>query len=122
MGDWNIARLEDILKDPSVSLEGMGFDQADVFHLFGDNPMAKADEVQGMADNLRKVRDQYRQNIKTACAKGGTDFYVVVVFRDYTERTAFLEGFGLEDNRYQSGAALQALLKPAEDSRATPGE
>jgi hypothetical protein len=122
MGDWDLPKLEDMLKDSAIDLAGTGFDMADVFHLFGDNPMAKADEVQGMADNLRKVRDQYRQNIKSATAKGGTDFYIVVVGRSYAERTEFLERFGMEDNRYQSMDAFLALLTKSAPAMATPTE
>lgn len=114
MGDWDLPKLEEILKDSAVNLEGTGFDMADVFRLFGDSPAAKADEMQGMAESLRAVRDKYRANIADATKAGATDFYLVVVFRDYEDRLAFLKRLSLEDNRYQDGRKLMGLLKPEE--------
>ena len=50
------------------------------------------------------------------CFMAVSDFYIVVVFRDYAERTAFLASVGWENNRYQAGTALQALLFAELDS------
>jgi hypothetical protein len=48
------------------------------------------------------------------------DYYLVVVFRDTAHRTEFLTGLGMEDNRYQDGRRLQALLQGLEKPDLTP--
>lgn len=114
-GDWDLAKLEALLKDPKIDLAGTGFDMADVYQLFGaDTSNSDSVEMQMQADNLRELKDKYKANIAKAREKGNTDFYIVVVFRDADHRSTFLSTLGLDDNRYQDGRRLLGLLQAAE--------
>lgn len=110
MGDWDLPKLEEMLSDTNVELVGAGFDMADVYRLLGDAPGRSAAEVDGLAEKLRSVRDQYEKVQQKTGSRDGVDFYIVVVFRDGEARDEFCSSFGLDDNRYQDGRTLQALL------------
>lgn len=108
MGDWNLPKLEELLRDPTVDLAGTGFDMADVFRLFGDAPGATVDGLDELSKRLKAFQDSYTN---VSDNTGRDDFYLVVVFRDYDARGEFLKVLGLEDNRYQDGKALQELIQ-----------
>jgi hypothetical protein len=60
MGDWDMSKLEILLKDQAVDLAGTGFDMAVVFRLFGDAPGAQADLVDELSKTLRSFQDRYK--------------------------------------------------------------
>ena len=109
-GDWDLAKLDAMLSDNAVVLAGTGFDAGDVYRLLGAAPggSGSTDQVEQMAGKLREFSDSYAQIHASAATRD--DFYLVVVFRDEPERTAFITALGLEDNRYQSGVTFQGLL------------
>ncbi len=107
MGDWDLEKLEEILRDETVALEGTGFDMADVYRLLGDMPGGSQQNVDDLAQRLRGFQEAYAN---VSDNTGRDDFYMVVVFRDYASRTDFLQKLGLEDNRYQDGKTIAALI------------
>ena len=106
-GDWDLEALEKMLSDPEIDIVGTGFDYGDIMRLFGDIPGGSQPAVEQLAEQLRKFQDAYK-NISDN--EGRDDFYCVLVFRDYNDRLAFLKAAGCDDNRYQSGAAIRALI------------
>lgn len=109
-GDWDIEKLNDILKDPTVELEGTGFEAADLYQMFGASPFAERDEdLAAFAEKLADARAQYAQIAEKNKEKNETEFYLVVVFCDYDTLTNFVTEHGLPDNRYQSGEDFTQL-------------
>jgi hypothetical protein len=107
-GDWDLEKLETLMRDPGLDMAGTGFDMAEVFRLFGDMPGAAQPEVEQLAQKLREFQEAYT---KVSDNFGRDDFYAVVVFRDYATRTEFFRRLGLPDNRYQDGVRLLELLQ-----------
>lgn len=110
-GEWDLEALRGMFDDKSLTLEGMGFDGADLFRIFGED-VTKTDDVDGLDELANKVRsiaqtyDTIRDKNK---GKNSEWFYVVVVFRDAADLREYLEDAGLPQNRYQSGAELRRL-------------
>ena len=116
MGDWDLTKLDEMLKDTNVELVGTGFDMADVYKLLGEAPGRSSEEVSGLADKLRDAQNMYA-NVQTNSKKRDTtDFYLVLVFEHEDVRTDFLAKLDLDDNRYQDGQGLLAMLLKAEES------
>lgn len=112
-GDWELDLLGSILQDPNVDVAGTGFDLAEVMQLFGDIPGASQPDVEELASKLRSFQEAYA---KVSDNVGRDDFYLVFIFRDFATRAEFLRDAGMEDNRYQDGARLKALLVPRQSS------
>ncbi len=115
MGDWDLPKLEELLRDTSIELVGTGFDMADVYRLLGDAPGRSAEEIDTLADSLRKARENYEQVVNTSRGRDNNDFYLVVVFRDSEHRDAFTGALKLDENRYQDGRKLMELLRQGQD-------
>jgi hypothetical protein len=111
-GDWDLGKLSEMMADQAIDIDGTGFDAADVYRLFGDSPLAGRGQMDELAEKLRDAAKSYDKAVSKQ-ERGSQDFYLVVVFRDDAERTAFLTELGLEENRFQDGRALQALLTAA---------
>jgi ParB-like chromosome segregation protein Spo0J len=113
-GDWDLEKLNTLLKDAEIELENTGFDLGDVYQLFGESPEAAENSaIEVMAEQLRKAREANEQLVKGAEDNNDPDFYCVVVFKNYASRKDFTDALGLEDNRYIDGRKLQGLLKEA---------
>jgi len=125
MGEWDIEKLADVIATDGFDVEAAGFDQADIFRILGDVPAARGEDsaqaLDAIAQRLRAMQERYATLEARAKQRDGTDYYLVVVFRDETERTRFVTRLGLEDNRYQDGRRLFDLLKhpPAATAGAT---
>jgi hypothetical protein len=115
MGEWDIEKLADVVATEGFNVEAAGFDQADIFRILGDVPAARGEDsaqaLDAIAQRLRAMQERYATLEAQAKQRDGTDYYLVVVFRDETERSRFVTRLGLEDNRYQDGRRLFALLK-----------
>lgn len=115
MGDFVLTELAELLKTPGLDLDGTGFDRADLFRVFGEDPLAaidaegSVDALDAMAANLRKAREAY-EAIASKAQSSGDNYYCVVVFKDDEARLAFCTALGLEDNRYQDGRELVRLI------------
>lgn len=114
MGDWDLEKLDDLLRDDELSLDGTGFDAADVMTMLGANPLAdRMEDMEEMGARFAEVREQYDQIRGKNSERDNTEFYLVIVFRDNGEVTKFLDDSGLPDSRYQSGDEFFALLEKA---------
>lgn len=109
-GDWDTVKLDALFKS-GLDVLGTGFDQADIYQLFGTSPAADTEQLEQLAESLRKLRDGYRDNVRKARAKADTEFYIVVVFRDAEDCKGFLDRYGLDDNRYQDSRKLIAAIE-----------
>ena len=111
MGDWDIDKLGDILRDFEVDLVGTGFDHADVFQIFGDTPMQERDAEQAdeLAQKIRDTRELYSSIQEKSRKRDSPDFYFLAIFRNAEDRNAFLERAHLPENKFQSGEALAVL-------------
>lgn len=110
-GNWDLDKLSAIFKDSAVQVTGTGFDQADLYRLFGDSPL-----VQGQAD-----LEDYASRVDTARAgfeaakqrvrdRDNDMFFCIVVFRDAYDMEEFVEKLQLPGSRWQSGADFRRLL------------
>jgi hypothetical protein len=118
MGDWDLLKLDLVLKDTKVQLVGTGFDMADIYRLLGDAPGRSTAELTDLADKLSSFQSAYKKISGTHMTRD--DYYLVVVCRDTEHRTEFLAGLGMEDNRYQDGQHLQKLLSGLEQPDLAP--
>jgi hypothetical protein len=113
-GDWDMDKLAGLLRDSNVNLDGTGFDQADVFQMFGENTLIeRGDPLDEFAAKIRAARDRYEQIAQNSAARDSENFYLVVVFRDEAQLDGFIKQHQLPDNRYQSGEHLMFLLEKA---------
>lgn len=112
MGDWDIEGLEEMLRDTDLDLTGTDFDDGDLYRMFGDSMIETRSDVSALdrlADKVREARDRYDAIRKNSQKRDQTEFYLVAVFRDEPDCSAFLKAAGLPDNRYQSGEDLRRL-------------
>jgi hypothetical protein len=109
-GEWDISKLDAILKDTKIDLSGTGFDMADVYRLFGAQNRNDF-EIDELAKKLRAVAEQYAGTQKGVNQRDALDYYLVVVFKDDDQRAMFLDELQMEQNRYQDGRVLLQLLK-----------
>ena len=115
-GDWDLKALEKLLAD-DVNLENAGFSNAELYQLFGDAALKGGD---GLTDELAAQVQLTKERFeKIAAAKAGKDslneesFYALVVFRNTSEREAFAQLIGVEDNRYIDGSELTEKVSKA---------
>ncbi len=120
-GDWDLEKLEAMLHDATVDLDATGFDTADVYRMFGDNPLnERPKELQELAEKLREAQTRNSEIVGTSNKRDDGDFYLVVVFRDSDDRAEFLKALQLDDNQYQDGRGLkEAILRVAGEMKAT---
>jgi ParB-like chromosome segregation protein Spo0J len=110
-GEWDFAKLGEMLKDPELDLEGSGMGSADVYKIIGDAASdAVLDEIAERIDHIRE-RDE---ETLVSNAENQPDYYLVVVFRDNATRERFCERVGLDNNRYVNGEDLDALVPDPE--------
>jgi hypothetical protein len=111
-GDWDIAKLEAILRDGEIDIAATGFDMADVYRMFGEAPVAaRAGAAEILSQQIRDARQAYDNSFKANEVRDENEFYLVFVFRDEATRTGFLAELKLDDSRYQDGRELLRLLK-----------
>lgn len=120
-GQTDLGKLEDLMRKHKLDLPAMGWDQADMYRLFGEGgtPGAAAEaptseeakkEVEKAVERILELDKSTEDAKAAAVARDNGDFYMVVVFKTYEDRLAFTEALGLEDNRYQSGESLAGAL------------
>lgn len=119
MGEFDIVKLEPLLKIPDLNLEATGWDRADIFRIFGSDKVvldealpdaASEDAAEKTAEAVKAVSEQYRKNVEAAHARNNDQFFIVVVFESAADRLDFTEALGLDDNRYQSGKVMRELF------------
>lgn len=112
MGDFEVGKLQELLKFDDLDVEAAGWDRADMFKMFGNDQIAEMpeDEAQAVADATRRAREEFDAIREAARKKDGSDFYMVVVFRSPEERLIFCSAHGLDDSRYQSAETIEGLI------------
>jgi hypothetical protein len=109
-GHWEADQLADLLRDPDVDLEIAGADASDVFRLLGEE--SRDSVLEEIAQRVEQISEA-RESTKEAVDLHSQDFYAVFVFKTPKERAAFFDRAGLDQNRFQDGRALEALLSKA---------
>lgn len=110
-GDWDLLGLKSLFDDKTLSLEGMGFDRSDLFHIFGDDItiVREPEELDALAEKVREFSRNYDAIRAKNKSQSDDGYYLVVVFRDDADVQDFLTSAGLPMNRYQSGAEIRRL-------------
>lgn len=117
-GDFDMEKLEDLVIKQGLDVQNMGFDAADVFKQFGAlAPDAAQEELAKMSNRLKESQEAF-DKIYLREDQNDSDFYLVVVFKDYEARKEFTDRLGAEDNRYLDGKVLQELVPAAEQKKA----
>ena len=126
-GDWDLEKLGELLKLPEIDLAGAGFEHGDLYRLFGDDSVIYergGDALDELAAKLRDFRNAYENISRKGADRASEEYYLVVVFRDPAQCSAFIAHHRLTDNRYQNGETLMALTgmdeSPARASPASP--
>lgn len=110
-GAWDLDKLAEIFKDKSVEILGTGFDSADIYRLFGDDPLlSRETDLAAYAENVTKAREGFEKAKQYVADRDTTMFYVVVIFRGVDDLADFLEVNKLPASRWQSGDDLRRLL------------
>lgn len=109
-GEVDMERYASLLSDNTLSLDAMGFDTSDVYRMFGDAAGSRPEELMALGDRLREVSEKADAVRGASENRDSTDFYLVFVFRDPASCSDFLRRHKLEDNRFQSGEALDEML------------
>ncbi len=112
-GSWDLEKLASLFEQDKIDAASAGFDQADVYRLFGAAPLSgNVAAIEEIANKFRERQDQFDAARASGRAKDSDDFYLVVVFESQPAVEEFVERLGLPDNRYQDGRTLARLLKP----------
>ena len=109
MGDFDVAKLDAMLKE-GIDAELSGFSLDEMYHMFGEFRNEGAESVVKMSELTSKAQEAYKA-LANKPSTQDTDYYNVVVFASYEERTEFLKEFGLADNRYIDGRHLREMLR-----------
>jgi hypothetical protein len=124
-GQWDLEKLEKLFREDKIDIEAAGFNTADIFQMFGDSPLIEQpEELAAAAERVRAAREAYDKTVeKSAGDRDDPHFYLMVIFRDNTEREKFTAALGLPDNRYVDGKFLKnALFMDARDLIARLGK
>jgi len=106
-GDWDFEKLKELFEDDEVSVEGTGFDMAEVYQLFGNDPTAAPSKVLGeLNKQLEEAKDLISKMDREAADTDDEDYYSVIVFKNHAQRKNFTDSLGLEDNCYIDGSWL----------------
>lgn len=110
-GEWDIQKLEELIKIDHIDIDLAGFDSAQVFQLFGDNPLIEQPEqLIELSNQLRETHERYKEVLKKVSARDDTDFYTVLIFKNATQRKKFNDTLGLPDNRYVDSKHILKFL------------
>lgn len=114
-GSWDLEKLHEMFQDPKLEIEGTGFEQVDVFRIFGTSAFdARGEDAEALAEKLRDIREKFDsiagKTGKTRKDKS-TDYFMVVVFRSQKDRDTFMREKGLPIHRYQSSDDIEGLVE-----------
>jgi hypothetical protein len=115
-GDFDLVKLGEMFKDKDlkIDIDSTGWDQADIYKMFGDTPFEdRAEELTEIANKVREFSEQVNAGHDKAAAKHSTNFYTVLVWESEAARDAAHLAFGFvdPDNRFQDGRGLLEKLK-----------
>jgi hypothetical protein len=122
-GQFEVAKVGEMLKFPGLALAGTGWESADLMRLLGSDPLAAPEaalteapdgEDLGNAaienEDMRAAADRIAKAVEQSRSEGISDYFMVVVFPNYAARLAFTDALKLDDNRYQAASDLTAAL------------
>lgn len=112
MGDWDIEKLGELVAETD-DFESMGFDDSDVFKMFGDSLVSSqsSEKLLSIGEKIRQARDLYREISLKNANKNDLEYYCVLIFRSQTQRDEFLKLAEMPPGRYQSGEDFIKLLE-----------
>ncbi|HNR13918.1 MAG TPA: ParB/RepB/Spo0J family partition protein [Thermodesulfobacteriota bacterium] len=109
-GGFDIEKLEVLFESDQVDRELAGFDLADQMQIFGTEQVDES-EILELGNKLHAAIEQMAKVKQRSEDRDGPDFYLVAVFRNNADRTAFMELLGLEDNKYVNGEFLRDVVQ-----------
>lgn len=116
-GDWEIEKLEEVLKDIAnsdikIDIELTGFTLSDIYQTFGRDILKEdPEQLIKLSEQLRSTTKVLENVKKQSEDINNAHFYMVVIFRSYEERKAFTDRYGLPDNRYIDGDTIISLIE-----------
>ena len=114
-GEFDLGKLAGLFKDHKLDYEAAGYDMADLFQMFGENPAAAAsttaEGLQEMAENLSKLRELSDQVRISVTDEQDSRYYAVMVFKDHNARRRWTTRVGIADERYVDGAFIADMMK-----------
>ena len=114
-GDWDMSKLEIMIKEDKIGIAESGFDMGGIFQLFGDTPLIEQPEaLQAIADQLRATKEKMGEVQEQNRGRDDSNYYLIVVFADHGSRKAFTDSLGLDDNRFVDGRELLKLILKGE--------
>lgn len=122
-GDFDIEKLEQLFRRDDIDIEATGFTPADIFRLFGESGLgseASVNPAESLAGELREVTDRGAAILYANRNRDSSEYYLVVVFRDFEDCSDFVQTLGLPDNRYQDGRLFRRLFKATAKDPAPP--
>jgi hypothetical protein len=119
MGDWDIEKLKDLGITDGIDFGDMGFTEADISILFGDDErfadmIGETPEVEKAKADLADIkRDRAAQAAKMKKAQSA-NFYFTVVCESAAEKTSLLKMMGVDvyEDYVGSYALLRLMQKP----------
>lgn len=109
-GEFDLGLLNDVFKE-DLDIDATGFDMADIFQMFGENPaVANAEKIQEAAEKLQEIRDRHDVVKEILSNIEDSNYYNVILFSSYEKRLRFASALGLENNRYIDGESLADAL------------
>lgn len=110
-GDWDVGALGSMLSDKDLNLDGTGFDAADVYQLFGTAALEdRPEDTAKMAEQLASIASIYDKARDNGKEMRGSEFYIVVTFRNDDQCATFIERAGLQNSRYHNGEVIAAAM------------
>lgn len=120
MGAWDLEKLQDMLVqkgENEIRPSAAGFDAGILFRMFGSDAVRDqvlpAGSAAEMATNMRELRSGFKEQAEEFKQNHDVDFYLVLVFKNTTERDSFIERHRLDYDVYQDPRVLDALLTEA---------
>jgi hypothetical protein len=112
-GSFELDKLAGLFKEHNLDHEATGFDMADMFQYFGEDPafIKSNEELEKMAEDLRKLKESSVFVEDATTNIESTDYYAVLVFRDGTSRKRWCDKIGIVDDRYVDGKFVAEMMK-----------
>ncbi len=112
-GEYDFEKMAEMLRNDAVSIEGTGFDAADVYAILGDDGFAErsAEDINGLAEKLAAKREEMERVSNAVANRDASEFMIVFVCRSPEERDRVLTRAGLPLGQWHASDALLGLMK-----------
>lgn len=113
-GDFDLELLEKMFKEHQVNFEAAGFTVGEIHKMLGDSPLVdQAEAMEEFAEKTREAQEMYANIQNSVNFRDDTDYYNVIVWSCYEERSMFAYFMGIEDDRFIDGKTLWTALESA---------